>query len=323
MRILLTGGTGFIGSHVARQLIGAGHRVRALRRSARTPVGLEAGVEWVPGDLTNAATLTRAVQGVEAVIHVGAAVTFGRPASAEQRLINVEGTRALVAAAAREGARRFVFTSSVAALGHPNGQSAGQGDDEDVPYDWPPGLGYHESKRDSEREAFRGLEHGLEVIAFNPAIVLGPGDAHVGPLLRAIRWRLMPVAPPGGTTLCDVRDVAAAHVAALTRGRSGERYILGGVHVSYRELATHLAQALGAPPPQVVMPMGLLLGLSRALTLADRLLPLPVAPAYLGQFLRYRHYSSDKAARELGYRSRPVEEMARDTVAWYREQGMI
>lgn len=322
MRVLVTGATGFIGLHTARALVAAGHAVRALRRpeSRSVDVGVPLGgghLEWVEGDLLDPATLGDAVAGIDAVIHAaGDVLQLGSPAArAHQRLVNVEGTRNLIEAAVAARVRRFVHTSSVSALGRPSPGTLGN---EDTPYDWPPGLAYPESKRDGERLALKAGERGLDVVVLSPAMVLGPDDPRrrLSTLLRAVRMGLVRVAPPGGLTLCDVRHVADAHVAALTAGRPGERYVLGGPHVTYRELFAEFAAALSAPGPLLTVPPDLF-----------RLAAIPFAGlAFLGIDLganrlvslgAERYFSSAKAMAELGYRETPAADLVRDTVAWY------
>ena len=319
MRVLVTGATGFVGGFVARRLVDASHEVRALRRDPSRANDMARGVDWVTGDVLDPASLRAATSGCAAVVHCAAAVGFGRAQRDEQRRINVDGTRELIAAAKEAGVKRFVLTSSLSALGRP---VSGLGT-EDTRYDWPPGMPYHESKRDSEALALAAARDGMEVVSLNPGLVLGPGDAHVGKLLRAIKYRLLRVVPPGGLTLCDVRDVADAHVAALTRGRSGERYVLGGIHAHYRDIADAFGRALGVRGAVAVLPRAALRFLSVPIGLVDQLLPLPIDPANVEQLLVDKFYSCDKAIAELGYRTRELDESARDTVAWYREQGRI
>jgi nucleoside-diphosphate-sugar epimerase len=325
MRVFVTGGTGFVGHHVLARLVEAGHQVRALRRGA---VGGRwagpAGVAWVPGEVLDRASLEAGMAGCEAVIHAAAQLSTSRRDFGRQREVNVGGTENAVAAALRSGIRRFVHTSSIAALGRP---VRGAVADEQQPYDWEPGFNYQETKRDSERVALAASQQGMEVVSLNPALVLGPEEPHRRSLrlLRVVKRGLARLAPPGGNTICDVRDVAAAHVAALSRGRSGERYILGGPYVSFEELLTLYARALQRPAPVAAVPASLVRAGQLALFGFERLapVPLPASPAYLSVFLLERRYTSARAEGELGYRTRPARETVGDTVAWYRAQGLV
>lgn len=323
MLVFLTGGTGFVGAHVARALVAAGHRVRALRRrTSRFDALLP--VEWVVGDVLDPASLDAGMVGCEAVIHTAAAISMrGKAAAvAEARQVNVEGTRNVIAAARKAGARRFVFTSSVAAIGKADRDGIA---DEDQPYNWAPGAPYREAKRDSEKLALAAAGPDFEVVALNPSLVLGPDEPgkRFVPFMRAIRFGLGRLSPPGGTTIADVRDVADAHVAALTRGRSGARYILGGAHVQYREFISLFAKALDAPGPLVTVPLGAIEAALLPVYALRALMPLRVRPEALSAAFTERYYSSARAVAELGYHTRPAAEIIGDAVASYRSAGAL
>ncbi len=321
MRVLVTGATGFVGSHVTRELLLAGHSVRAIERTvSRRPSGLGA-VDWVPGDILDRASLDRAAVGVEAVIHIAASLSHDARRSDEQRRVNVEGTRNTLDAAASAGVKRFVHTSSVAAIGRP---APGEIIDESHRYDWPVGLTYNQTKHAAEQLV--RAENRFETVCVNPALVLGPNDitARTVGLFRAVKLGLGLVAPPGGITVCDVRDIASAHVAALDRGTAGARYILGGPHVTYRELLAQVATLMGRPKPLFELPTQLMRLSALPLEGLERLgAPLPRSPAYIHYFFSQNFYSSAAAERDLGYHMRPLEETLADTLAWYREQGRV
>jgi dihydroflavonol-4-reductase len=313
---LVTGATGFLGSHILDELLSAGHQVRALVRSSVQ----RSQIDFVRGDVTDPASLVPAMDGCHAVIHSAAVVSFKHSDAARQRDVNVEGTRHVVSAAAAAGVRRLVFTSSVAALGRPNGKPA----DESTRYDWPVGLTYNETKRDAE-EIVRHAA-GLETICLNPAMVLGPGERyrHSLPLFRLAKWGLLQLVPDGGMTLCDVRDVAAAHVAALSRGASGQRYVLGGPQLSFSELAAALSAATGGRPARAELPASLVRFGSLPLVLAEKLgLSLPFSPLYAPYLTLRSFYKSDRAIDELGYRTRSAAETIGDAAAWYRSEGLL
>jgi nucleoside-diphosphate-sugar epimerase len=316
VRVLVTGATGFLGSHVLEQLLSAGHEVRALVRSPLQ----RAGVEIVRGDVTDPGSLARAMSGCEAVIHSAAVVTFRVSEAVRQREVNVQGTRNIVEAARAAGVRRLVYTSSVAALGRPNGRDA----DETTRYDWPVGLSYNETKRDAEEIVRQARD--LETISLNPAMVVGPGERyrHTLPLFRLAKWGLLRVVPEGGATLCDVRDVAAAHVAALGRGRSGERYVLGGPHLSFAELAGELAAATGGSPARLELPSVMVRFGALPLVVVEKLgVPMPYSPLYAPYLTLRSFYKSDRAIAELGYQTRPAADTIGDAAAWYRAEGLL
>jgi nucleoside-diphosphate-sugar epimerase len=316
VRVLVTGATGFLGSHILDQLLSAGHQVRALCRSPLQ----RSGAEIVRGDVTDPGSLAPAMAGQEAVIHTAAVLTFRSSEAAHQREVNVQGTRNVIEAARAAGVRRFVYTSSVAAIGRPNGKPA----DETTRYDWPVGLNYNETKRDAE-DVVRNAA-GIETISLNPALLLGPGERyrHSLPLFRLAKWGLLQIVPSGGATVCDVRDVAAAHLAALTRGRPGERYVLGGPQLTFAALAGELAAATGGSPARAEIPPSVVRFAALPLVLAEKLgLRLPYSPLYSPYLTLQSFYNSDRAVADLGYRMRPAAETIADAAAWYRAEGLL
>lgn len=323
MRVLLTGGTGFLGSHIAHALAAAGHDVVALVRAS----GLQAPDSQLPtanrvsGDVLDPQSLRQAAEGCEAVIHTAGMVAFAPSVAERQRQVNVEGTRLVLAAARAAGARRFVHTSSVAAVGRPPDGAVA---DEETRYDFPPGLAYNETKRDAERLVRRA--EGIETVCLNPALVFGPGEVYrrTLPLFRLVKWGLLPLVPTGGTTLCDVRDVAEAHVSALGRGEPGARYILGGPQLTFRQLATAVAEVTGGARPLGELPSSLVRAATLPVALAERFgLPLPVASANVAHLTSYGYYSSARAVAALGYRVRPATETLADAARWFSSQGLL
>ena len=336
MRVFVTGGTGFVGSHVLSALVGAGHEVVALERTSSRRPEAPPAVRWVLGDVLARESLERGMAGAEAVVHAAAVLSYSPGDAGRQARVNVEGTRNVLEAAVRSGVRRVVHTSSVAAIGR---GLPGRIADEDTRYDWPPGLRYNETKRASE--LLVRAERRVETVCLSPAQVFGPEDptARLLPLFRGVKRRLFLVSPPGGTTVCDVRDVARAHVAALDRGDPGARYILGGPHVTWAELLGAIGQVLGVSAARLTVPpmalrvgavplraaarlaggVGLeaLLGRERG-SLADAgLLPL------LDYFQTRCWYSSERAVAALGYQARDLPQTVADTAASYQRSGHL
>lgn len=321
MRVLLTGVTGFLGSHIAHALLAAGHEVMALVRPGSTVGGQLSAVGSIHGDILDLPSVRAAVRGCEAVVHSAAMVEFAPRLAARQREVNVEGTRHVLQAAREAGARRLVHTSSIAAVGRaPEGGVA----DEETRYDWPIGLGYNESKRDAERLVLRA--EGIETVCLNPSLVFGPGEVYKRtlPLFRLIKWGLLPLVPAGGTTLCDVRDVAAAHVAALTQGEPGARYILGGPHVTFRQLATTIAEVTGGARPVAELPASLVRAAALPIAALGRVgVPLPFSAANIVYLGHHGYYSSARAEAALGYRTRDAHETLADAARWYTSNGLL
>ncbi|HEY3359708.1 MAG TPA: NAD-dependent epimerase/dehydratase family protein, partial [Polyangia bacterium] len=249
MRALVTGASGLLGFHLARELHAGGAELRLTYAPGERPAHLDAlPVERAPCDLNDEAGLARLCRGVEVVFHAAALVTFVPWRYHAQWRVNVEGTRALLRAARAAGVRRFVYTSTVNTLGVPPAGTAG---DEETPYDWDGYyLGYMESKH-AAQALVQAAAAEVGAVSVLPGTMFGPHDVNLnGAGYVALIARSPLVAPPpGGTSVVHVADVARGHLLALERGRVGRRYVLGGDPVSYRELFGWIATALGRPAP--------------------------------------------------------------------------
>ena len=327
MRALVTGATGFVGAAVARALLAEGWQVRALVRagsSRRNVASLP--LEQVTGDLTDAASLERAVQECEAVFHVAADYRLWAPRPQELYRANVDGTANLLGAAARAGVRRIVYTSSVATVGIPADGSPGV---EETPVALADMIGhYKRSKFLAEERAREAAAHGVPVVIVNPSTPIGPGDIKPTPtgqiVLDAARGRT-PAYVDTGLNIVHVDDVAAGHLMAFHRGRIGERYILGGEDMTLRQILTLIAQLTGRSPPRIRLPHGAVLPVAYVSELYARLTGRATRVTVEGVRMARKRmfFSSGKAARELGYRWRPPAEAFTDALRWFREQGYI
>lgn len=321
MRSLVTGGTGFIGSNVVRALLERGDTVRVLVRpdaDRRNLLGLP--VEVALGDLRDPASLGRAVSGCVRVFHVAALYSFWAPARLLES-INVVGTGNVLAAAELAGVETVVHTSSVAALGAATDEAAVV-DPADI-------VGaYKQSKVAAERLAHAAARRGQHVVIVNPSFPVGPGDVKPTPTGRVIVDFLngrLPAYVETGMNVVDVRDVAIGHILAAEKGRSGERYILGGENLTMREFLTRLGAAAGRPAPRLCLPVAPLAALAgvnewtcRITGREPRLTRDTVRMARRRMF-----YSSDKAQRELGLPQTPVATALADAVAWFRANGYV
>ncbi|HEX2161125.1 MAG TPA: NAD-dependent epimerase/dehydratase family protein [Thermoleophilaceae bacterium] len=320
MRTCVTGATGFVGGHLTRELIERGHDVRVTYRDAARLERLRGfDPEPVRADILDRAAMRRAVRGCDVVFHT-AGIVASKPVSYVQD-INALAPRIAVEAAAAEGVPRVVVTSSVAGIGPvPRGQV---GREEDLYRGGGLGLTYPDAKHEGEMEAFAaGARLGVEVVVTNPAYVLGvpldrrqPGETSTRIIGNYLRGRL-PAVVDGGTTIVDVRDVADGHLLAAERGKSGERYVLGGHNTSWPELMAKVARLAGVDYPLAVFPHGV-----GALARRAEALRLPLAISAEAMVLMEQNwcYSSAKAKRELGYRPRSHDSTVRATVDWYRE----
>lgn len=259
MRVLITGATGFLGSHLCRRMVVEGHDVRILARSSSDNTTLEGlSLDRVIGDITDPESVRTAVQDREWVIHAAADLNDRRWNQSWQIKVNVEGTRNIAQACRAEGVRRLLHVSSVAAIGIPT--SPQHPANEEFPFNLEhTGLTYHLTKRQAEKEVMTEVARGLDAIIVNPADVKGPhGTQYRGAeIVRAVRRA--PVVPyfSGGICVVHVQDVVEGILAALLQGATGQRYILGGENLTFRALAERAAKTMGLgrrfiPVPRMV-----------------------------------------------------------------------
>jgi len=315
MRVLVTGATGLIGASVARELAARGHAVRALVRAASDPAPLAGiAVELARGDVLDAASVRAALAGCDAVVHLAGIPRIGADPK-DIAEVNVAGTELILGAAREAGVARAIHTSSISAAG---GTRMPEVLGEDAPGNAEAlAIPYFLSKLRGERAALAEAARGLPVVVLRPGVVLGPGDTHrsSASLVVAVAKRRLPAVLPGGTSFCDVRDVAAAFAAALERGRPGEVYALGGHNLGLGEFAARAAAIAGVPAPaRVPYPVAWVLAAAAeaGAALRGRRAPTNRDLARAGSL--YTYVSSEKATRELGYRIRPLDEMIRDTL---------
>lgn len=327
MNALVTGSAGFIGSHVVRALLAAGHRVRALHLPGERLDNLRGlDVERWPGDVTDADGMRRAVHGCDHVFHLAAIYALWLPKPERMRQVNVEGTRNVLRAALEAGVERVVYTSSIAVFG-------GQGRDRSATERSPFALGptgdlYSRTKLESHQVALDFAAKGLDVTIVAPCGPLGPGD--IGPtptgrlLISAINMP-MPVLVETATNFADVRDMARAHVLAAQRGRTGESYLLGNENVPLEALVKMALGFAGLRRPVVQLPPGLVKGAAHGLlALANaRKRPPLVTPAALEIAKLGLRADCSKAVRELGMPQRPIAASVRDALIWFAANGYI
>ena len=328
MRVLVTGVSGFLGSRLARLLCQQGHQVRGTYRPGDALEVLRGlSVEAVACDVLDEAGTRRAVRGMEAAFHVAAMVSFEPARYWQQQRVNVQGTQIMLDACQAAGVSRLVYTSTVNTLGAPR---RGQQGNEGTPFDWAPWrLGYMDSKKAAEdRVTHLGLAPGgMDALSVLPGTFFGPGDINHNAgqyILQSARGRLQ-VAPPGGTSVVHVDDVARGHLLALERGQRGGRYILGGENLTYHQLFSMIARALGQTPPRWTLPGGVMEAAGRASDwLRSRTgAPLPLSAGLTRAASVRLFYASDHARRELGYAFRPASEAIHDAVAWYAREGAL
>jgi dihydroflavonol-4-reductase len=332
MLAFVTGATGFLGSHVARVLSEKGARLRLLVRPTsdlRNVDGLNA--DRVVGDLRDAGSIEKALSGCEVVFHVAADYRLWVRDPEEMYRSNVEGTRSLLEAARKQGVRRVVYTSSVATMGfHGTNGHAGGGKvaDEQSPVGIADMIGhYKRSKFMAERVAIEAAKSGVDVVIVNPTTPIGERDIKPTPTGRIVvdfLKRKFPAYVETGLNLVDAGECARGHIQALEKGRSGERYILGGENLTLKQILDRLAAITGLPSPTVKLPyfFALAAGVVDE-TVTGRMLgrePRATIDAVrMGRKMMF--VSSAKAERELGWRTVPVDAALRRSVEWFRGNG--
>jgi dihydroflavonol-4-reductase len=326
--ILVTGASGFLGSAVAKCLTQAGYGVRAFVRRSSPRVNL-AGLKLdiAEGDLLDANSIERAMQGVRFLFHVAADYRLWARNPADIVRTNVEGTRLVMAAARRAGIERIVHTSSVATLKpRPDGKPS----DETYPLDEKAAIGaYKYSKVAAERLVETMIaEQNLPAVIVNPSTPIGPGDVRPTPtgriIIEAASGR-MPGYVDTGLNLVHVDDVAAGHLAALQKGRIGERYILGGQDVLLGDMLAEIARRVGRSTPKLRLPHALIFPIAYGAEALARFTGREPFVTTTGLKLAKDRmfFTSAKAERELGYSARPYGDAIADAIAWFRRNGYI
>jgi len=327
MKAMITGGAGFLGQKLARALLGEGHEVRLLVRNPRTAVPTEEfPVTYAVGDLSDEVSLERACEGMDWVFHAAGLISYNPKKAELMRKTNVDGTRAVANAALKQKVKRLVYTSSTAAIGvneDPNVLL-----DEQTPFNARKlGLAYFDTKFDAERELLKVTERGLNSVIVNPGSLLGPGDTRrYEKGYAGLVYKYNPrVLFHGGINFVDIDDVVRGHLLALEKGKTGERYILGGENLSFGELIIRIDAILGRPPPNKYVPvaaMGLLAGGLRVLNRFG--IDIHMTPELIRQVCSwYLYVDSTKAQHELGYKPQRIDRAIAGTIDWLKAIGRI
>jgi dihydroflavonol-4-reductase len=331
MLAFVTGATGFLGSHVARVLAEQGAQLRLLVRPTsdlRNLDGLRA--DRVAGDLRDRASLEKAISGCDVVFHIAADYRLWVRDPGEMYRSNVEGTRFLLEAARKCGVRRVVYTSSVATMGFTSGQNSKNGNvaNEQSPVGIDDMIGhYKRSKFLAEQVAVEGAKSGVDVVIVNPTTPIGERDIKPTPTGRIVvdfLKRKFPAYVETGLNLVDATECARGHVQALEKGRSGERYILGGENLTLKQILDRLAAITGLKSPTVKLPYFF----AFATGVVDEIVTgrmfgreprATIDAVRMGRKMMF--VSSAKAERELGWRPVPVDGALRRSVEWFRANG--
>lgn len=325
MKLFITGATGFVGSHVARLAAEHGAELRLLTRRTSITENLPKGAELVLGDLREPAKFAAALRGCDALIHVAADYRLWVPDPKEMYKANVEGTRELLRLAREAGVRRVVYTSSVATMGFRKDASAV---DETTPVSEADMIGhYKRSKWMAEQVAIAAAREGQDVVILNPTTPVGSMDVKPTPTGRIIVDFLnkkFPAYVETGLNLVDVDEIARTHLAALERGRFGERYILGGENLTLKQILDKLGAMTGLQSPTMKVSHAVAMAFAffdETLTgkLRGKEPRATVEAVRMGKKMMWA--SSAKAERELGWRVRPVDDALRSAVEWFVANG--
>ena len=328
MLVFVTGATGFVGSHVAQVLAEQGAELRLLVRSSSNPKNIEGlKAERVVGDLRDPASLEKVMAGCDVLFHVAADYRLWIRDPEQMYRANVDGTRAVLQAARNNRVRRVVYTSSVATMGF---TSNGQPADENSPVLLDSMIGhYKRSKFMAEEVAIKAGKSGMDVVVVNPTTPVGEQDIKPTPTGRIIvdfLKKKFPAYVDTGLNLADVKECAGGHVAALERGRSGERYILGGENLTLKQILDKLAAITGLPSPKVRLPYAVALASGVVDTVVTGLLlrrepRITLDAVRMGR--KKMFVSSAKAERELGWKTVPVDGALRRAVEWFQGNGYV
>ena len=324
---LVTGASGFVGAAVARALTKAGLQVRVTTRAGQADGNLAAlGLETVRLDLNDPDSFAPALAGCRYLFHVAADYRLWVPDESAMRRVNIDGSLALLRAAAQTGVERSVYTSSVAALGLTDD---GTPADETTPIRPEHHVGaYKRSKYDAEAAVRALAEAGQEIVIVNPSTPVGPGDVKPTPtgqtILDAARGRI-PAYVNTGLNIVHVDDVATGHLLALEKGVRGQSYILGAENMMLRDLLALIASQTGRAAPRIRLPITPLVPLAWVMErMAERTGKTPLmTPDILKMARKTMFFSSARARRELGYNPRPAALAVRDALSWFRAQGKL
>ena len=325
---VVTGASGLLGANLAAELIAQGHTVTATRRPSTDTSSLaDLPVKWVCAELGSVAELRDVFAGAEVVFHCAASVSTRRTITPAISAVNEGTTRAVVEAAIAAGTPRVVHSSTANTIGPtPDGTPA----NEQTPWAWDrAGLAsaYPVTKRRGEILVQRACDK-LDAVIVNPTYLVGPRDARPssGRLIVEVANRRIPYWTPGYNNFADVCEVARGMIAAWSHGKRGERYILGGEELTYREFMQRVAQMAGVDPPRRRLPYPVAWIAGKAGDLFEIVTgrDTTVNSISVGYALtdRYR-YRSDKAVRELGYVIGPIDPALRNAVSWFRARDMI
>jgi len=322
-KILITGGTGFLGTHIVRQFLDAGEKNLRVMASSVPDWMTDAGCESFAGSVTNKNDVGEATKNVEAIYHLAGKVSFAYDGAAQMNKIHVEGTRLLCEAAKENGVKNFILASS-------SGTSAISETDEilDETYPQPVEIlikwAYYASKYYQERTALQIFkDKGERLVILNPSLLLGSGDERLSStkVILDFMAKKLPITTAGGLNFVDARDAANAFVQALDKGRHQERYLLGAVNWTFAEFFGRLERLTGVSAPMLRVPKRVAVVGSNIIESLyknwNKTAPFEASEVEMGGYFWY--FDSTTAEEELGFTTREPQETLQDTIKYLRE----
>jgi dihydroflavonol-4-reductase len=327
MKVLVTGGTGFIGSWLVRALADKGYEVTLLHRASDSPSELAPFVaRAVQGDVTDFESLKPAMDGTEVVFHLAGVVGYDPRQRALMEAVNVDGTKNVLEAALEKGVGRFIHLSSVVAVGASFNPKKIL--DESSSYELSHlNMGYFETKRKAEELVLQAVKnHNLEALCLNPATVYGPGDALKGS--RSVQVKVaqgkMSVYPPGGVNIVHIQDVIDCLLKAVNTGQKGERYILAGENLLLRDVFAKIADIAGVRAPSIKLPKSLVLTIGFIGDQMNRLgLKGPLTSENAWAACLYHWFDSTKAQQTFQFTPKSADLALKESVQWMKDHGLI
>lgn len=322
-RILVTGGTGFLGTHIVRQLLDTGEKNLKVMAS-RVPEWMkDAGVEAVEGSVTSKENVADACKNVSVIFHLAGKVSRDNGDAAAMNKIHLEGTRLLCEAAKEAGVTTMILASS-------SGTIAVSEDEQMFDETYPPPVevfsrwAYYASKYYQERTALENFDaERCRLVIMNPSLLLGPDDERLSSTKPVLDFlgRKIPYCPGGGLSFVDVRDAAAAFTSALEKGKHQEKYLLGSANMTFEQFFGRLERLSGVAAPRLKVPKTLAVTGSNVINSVFKNWgrTSPIAPTEVDQAECFWYFDSSKAERELGFAPRDAQETLHDTIAYLRK----
>ena len=325
-KVLVLGATGFIGGHIAIKAQDVGWQVYGLRRD-NTSVGhlQDRDINWIEGDLDDYQSLVTAMTGMDYVFHAAGYYPKDQDPTHTNQHIEIAGNQIkdLIRASRKARIKRMIYTSSLTTIGlPPKGENRLADETDFYTTGSLPDNGYYETKSVMEGYALEAASVGYDIVILNPTTVFGPGDVHVstGQVLILIAQGKAKLIPPGTINIVDVRDVAEAHINAARIGKTGQRYILGGTNFTIAAAVKIIADIADTKPPGFTLSPWMI---DLYIKTGDLLPFVPHAPFHLRAYQHWQGYNITKAQKELGLKSRFLEEIVRDSLSWFSKQGHL